>query len=286
MSLLDKLKAKAQAIAAGPDKQPPLYTLNVSIFEGRNLVKKDMSSQVDPYIIANVHQEGRSILWNGIQRSTKIHYNTINPQFNETFLLPVRKPSLESLHIRVYDKDQYGLYDRLIGEVYVPLADIPIGTAIDRWYDLVPPRGGAVHLVLWLTPGWSDVAAASALNSNQINAKGQMAGSYPATSAPSAYPPPAYPSTAYPPPAYPPPAYPPPAQPAVSPYPVASYPGSGAVQPAANPFETSAPAFSSASVNPQTGYDSSQSVQSVPQGAKVDPALANPVTAPAYSQAT
>lgn len=267
--MLKSLKEKTKNFVAGPDNTPATHTLSVHIVEGRNLVKKDLSSQTDPYCIANIHQDGRSKLWNGIQRSTKIHYNSLNPTFNESFPLPIRKQMLESLHVRVFDKDQMGLLDRLIGEVYIPLADLMTGMPVDRWYDLVPPRGGQIHLVLNLSAGWSEVAAAEALKQNAAQARGQPVSSYPHTPSASAS---GYPTTA------------PPAPSSATAYPQSSSGGYSEMSGYPAPVSAYPTASSASSTYPATSSSGFSETMPLPSGSADQPSLYPPSTAakPAY----
>jgi len=120
--------------------------LMINVVEARNLARKDLLSKSDPYCqLSIVHRHSFAIL-SHTERTTTINNNQ-NPYWNQQFALQVTNPETDLLKIKVWDNDPMS-FDDIIGEVDIPLFNLHHGVPKDDWYELHPPRNGAIHLVL------------------------------------------------------------------------------------------------------------------------------------------
>ncbi|XP_067913937.1 protein unc-13 homolog D [Heterodontus francisci] len=186
--------------------KPPAVFLKVTIKEARGILAKDATGFSDPYcllgvIVAEGHQEEEaqradsplprrrqkavvkdSIPEDQIQR-TDVKKQTLNPIWNETFLLKVKDSRHTELHMDMWDLDNDETVKRKLGEIHgidglkrifkdvkkaarkheqddflgnvvIKLQDLPY-TPEDKWYSLEPctetyPDRGKCHLQLKL----------------------------------------------------------------------------------------------------------------------------------------
>ncbi|XP_067860496.1 protein unc-13 homolog D [Heptranchias perlo] len=194
--------------------KPPAAFLKVIVKEAKGILAKDASGFSDPYCLLGVmipeeHQEEEtqradspqprrrqkavvkdSIPQDQIQR-TEVKKQTLNPIWNETFLLSVKDSRHTELHMDMWDLDDvesvkhrlgeiHGIdglkrifkdvkkaarkheQDDFLGNVVIKLQDLPY-TPEDKWYSLQPctetyPDRGKCHLQLKLIHEERDTA--------------------------------------------------------------------------------------------------------------------------------
>ncbi|XP_065576099.1 protein unc-13 homolog 4B-like isoform X2 [Artemia franciscana] len=150
-------------LEAVKEKTPPEVLLKLGLIEARNLRGKDVRGTSDPYCI----------IWtssNPSHKSRSTYKETdLNPVWKENFVLEVRNPAAEMLHLELYDYDpEQSVVERLgqiseiksmrgfgklfkdvtgirsssngtnqnhefLGSVIVPLKSVP-ASGIERWY--------------------------------------------------------------------------------------------------------------------------------------------------------
>jgi len=120
--------------------------VTVQVVEARNLARKDLLSKSDPYCEVSVVSK-HSISMLSSKQKTSVINNNQNPMWNQSFSLSVSNPETEMLKIKCWDNDPMS-FDDLIGEVDVPLFQLYNGVPKDEWYQLYPPKGGSVHLII------------------------------------------------------------------------------------------------------------------------------------------
>eukprot|EP01130_Rhizamoeba_saxonica_P016193 TRINITY_DN7440_c0_g1_i2.p1 TRINITY_DN7440_c0_g1~~TRINITY_DN7440_c0_g1_i2.p1 ORF type:complete len:1879 (-),score=384.73 TRINITY_DN7440_c0_g1_i2:40-5634(-) len=127
--------------------------LHISIIEGKNLLKKDITGKSDPYV---------KIFIQGVELSPQMIYKsqvitkTLNPIWNEHTSLQAVYPT-SVLQFILYDKDRVGS-DEFMGMVEIHVKDLKkkkSGKVIDNWYPVLNHKGiqgkkqrGSLHLSL------------------------------------------------------------------------------------------------------------------------------------------
>eukprot|EP00899_Mesostigma_viride_P018522 jgi/Mesvir1/26671/Mv20455-RA.1 len=125
--------------------------LKVRLVEAVNLHNTDRMGKADPFAILNV----RSV--NKLTSSVKS--NTLNPRWDEEFTFLVEDLGVQSLHIKVMDKDIMRASE-LIGKAVVPLLDLAPYEEREVWQDLyvgtknikAQKSRGKVHLLMTYAP--------------------------------------------------------------------------------------------------------------------------------------
>ncbi|CAF0970901.1 unnamed protein product [Rotaria sordida] len=116
--------------------------LQVTVIEGRNLKKKDLFSESDPFVRIYLDDKKQ-------KQKTKAKQNTKNPQWNETFVFN-HLEGQDILHVDVYDEDT--IIDDKIGSIQIDLRDLYHKGHIDNWYNVPSKFGrssnGEIHLIL------------------------------------------------------------------------------------------------------------------------------------------
>uniref|UniRef100_UPI00358FC451 BAI1-associated protein 3-like isoform X2 n=1 Tax=Myxine glutinosa TaxID=7769 RepID=UPI00358FC451 len=177
---------------------PPVVQLWVSVNEARNLMAKDFNGLSDPYCTLRVvegddHCDDHSNLSSDARHSidssniTKVQFSTLDPVWNEQFILIVKNPQTTFFHLCVWDHDEelsftetFGslskvsglqgvkryfkdavrtafeeMSDDFLGYTCVSIKDIPLH-GLDAWFKLTShsgsPKGrGECHLRLRLS---------------------------------------------------------------------------------------------------------------------------------------
>lgn len=131
-------------------------TLVVYVMAARNLAPKDLLTQSsDPYCIVTLHTSPHDL-----KCRTKMHKNTLNPDFNEVFAFgcgpsdPLASARVISIEVR--DSDLGGATSDHIGKMALPLQTIinSPNRAVNGWFKLLPEdhmhdaelKGKASHL--------------------------------------------------------------------------------------------------------------------------------------------
>jgi Ca2+-dependent lipid-binding protein len=117
--------------------------LNIRVIEAKGLAKMDTLGKSDPYVVLQLVGAHDTL-------KTSIKENTLAPVWNEVFKFPLYNPSRQALTLKLRDQDVALDEDMALTEISI--ASIPIGTAVDKWYDLQAAKGaskgGEIHLVL------------------------------------------------------------------------------------------------------------------------------------------
>jgi len=124
--------------------------LLVRVNAGRHLMVCDSNRSSDPYVV---------LFFDGHEYKTEVQWATLNPQWNEQFVLPVTGASKE-LFVGVYDSDRYS-NDDFMGMVHIPLAELERDRVFEDWFPLKArpgkksdkdlPISGAIHMQIVLT---------------------------------------------------------------------------------------------------------------------------------------
>lgn len=108
--------------------------LRVNVMKGRNLAAKDKSGTSDPFLI---------IALGDAKEATSVVSRTLNPEWNQTFELPVMSPESGLLEVVCWDKDRFkkdymGEFDLLLEELFQSGNNMPE----PKWVKLEGRRSG------------------------------------------------------------------------------------------------------------------------------------------------
>ena len=109
-------------------------TLRVSVLKGRNLAPKDRSGTSDPYVV---------ITLGDAKEATSVVSKTLNPEWNQTFEMPILAADSALLEAVCWDKDRFkkdymGEFDVLVEELFQAGNISPE----PRWFSLEGRRSG------------------------------------------------------------------------------------------------------------------------------------------------
>ncbi|WPH02357.1 Hypothetical protein R9X50_00522000 [Acrodontium crateriforme] len=108
--------------------------LRVKVIKGRNLAPKDKSGTSDPYLV---------IAFGDAKEATSVVSKTLNPEWNQTFEMPILTPDSALLEAVCWDKDRFK--KDYMGEFDVMLEDIFQGGSVTpepAWIRLEGRRSG------------------------------------------------------------------------------------------------------------------------------------------------
>jgi len=108
--------------------------LRVQVLKGRNLAAKDKSGYSDPFLVLTLGDA---------KEATSVVSKTLNPEWNQTFELPVMSPDAAILEAVCWDKDRFK--KDYMGEFDVAVEDIFASGDIDpeaQWFKLESRRSG------------------------------------------------------------------------------------------------------------------------------------------------
>ena len=108
--------------------------LRVAVLRGRNLAPKDKSGTSDPYLV---------ITMGDAKQATSVVSKTLNPEWNQTFELPVTAADSALLEAMCWDKDRFkkdymGEFDILIEDLFAAGTTMPEA----KWFKLEGRRNG------------------------------------------------------------------------------------------------------------------------------------------------
>lgn len=105
--------------------------LLVGILQAEGLAALDLGGSSDPYVSVYLLPDKRR------RHETKVHRQTLNPHFGETFAFKVPYVELGGrvLVMAVYDFDRFSRNDA-IGEVRVPMSSVNLGRPVQAWREL------------------------------------------------------------------------------------------------------------------------------------------------------
>ncbi|GAB1291492.1 Dynein axonemal assembly factor 3 [Apodemus speciosus] len=110
--------------------------LLVGILQAEGLAALDLGGSSDPFVSVYLLPDKRR------RHETKVHRQTLNPHFGETFAFKVPYVELGGrvLVMAVYDFDRFSRNDA-IGEVRVPMSSVNLGRPVQAWRELqVAPK--------------------------------------------------------------------------------------------------------------------------------------------------
>lgn len=131
-------------------------TVRVRCVEARNLPKADTFGLSDPFCEVKIGMPGTSGKSYYGTKKTQIIKKTLNPYWDEEFVMRPQNPATESVDIFVYDWDRFTRND-LLGFVSFPVASLQLDQPVDRWYPLHHPKKsraggfGDLHLIITYT---------------------------------------------------------------------------------------------------------------------------------------
>ncbi|KAF8007726.1 hypothetical protein BT93_K1656 [Corymbia citriodora subsp. variegata] len=95
----------------------PVGILRVKVVRAHKLLKMDLLGTSDPYVKLGLSGEKLPA------KRTTVKMNNLNPEWNESFSLPVKDLQSQVLELHVYDWEKFGTHDKL-GMQVVPLTSI------------------------------------------------------------------------------------------------------------------------------------------------------------------
>lgn len=106
----------------------------VMILRAENLPVMDLCGSSDPYVKVYLLPEAEA---QSRGQKTKVHKNTLNPVFNETFHFNLTYAELTSktLVLAVYDYDRFSKHDE-IGQLSIPINSVDLSQTHEQWSDL------------------------------------------------------------------------------------------------------------------------------------------------------
>lgn len=130
-----ELHLLTQVVYRGQPKWQPMNLLfidcYVNVIEAKNLPKMDGPfGKSDPYVQVTISTDQDKCM------TTAYKKNDLNPKWKEPFLFWVTNPTVDTLILKVWDKDEK--YDDQIGSVHIPLATLRVGYPSIQWYDIQP----------------------------------------------------------------------------------------------------------------------------------------------------
>ncbi|MGH0183796.1 UNVERIFIED_CONTAM: hypothetical protein FKN15_013203 [Acipenser sinensis] len=121
------------------------YVLTINLKQGRNLVIRDRSGTSDPYVKFKL--DGKTLY------KSKVVYKNLNPEWNESFSVPVRNLD-QKMYIKVYDRDL--TTDDFMGSTDITLSDLELDRTVEKVLPLNDPNSleedmGGIVLDLYLS---------------------------------------------------------------------------------------------------------------------------------------
>ncbi|KAK6476994.1 multiple C2 and transmembrane domain-containing protein 2-like isoform X3 [Huso huso] len=139
-SMLDE---RVDSLAVLPSRVS--YVLTINLKQGRNLVIRDRSGTSDPYVKFKL--DGKTLY------KSKVVYKNLNPEWNESFSVPVRNLD-QKMYIKVYDRDL--TTDDFMGSTNITLSDLELDRTVEKVLPLNDPNSleedmGGIVLDLYLS---------------------------------------------------------------------------------------------------------------------------------------
>ncbi|KAI5517567.1 C2 domain-containing protein family [Trichomonas vaginalis G3] len=141
----DRKKEQAELAAnpPAPEEKVDPIVLQVVVVDAKGLPAMDLNGKADPYCALSVNGTGR-------QLRTGVVMKNKNPEWHQTFNVPIPNQKKDKLHITVYDWDEKNSND-LIGYAHIELKDVKLNTPVEQEVQLKKKHGlrkdrGVVHL--------------------------------------------------------------------------------------------------------------------------------------------
>ncbi|KAK5136562.1 hypothetical protein LTR08_002906 [Meristemomyces frigidus] len=108
--------------------------LRVTVLKGRNLAPKDKRGTSDPYLVLSLGDA---------KQATSVVSRTLNPEWNQTFEMPVTEADSALLEVVCWDKDRFkkdymGEFDILLEDLFAAGSTVPE----PKWFKLEGRRSG------------------------------------------------------------------------------------------------------------------------------------------------
>lgn len=110
------------------EHNPETSLLTVNLVRAHNLQPRDVNDSANPYCRLTLLPSQRS------SAQSRIHRNTVNPQFEEEFIFEVGAEEIceTTLEISFYEYDQFSK-DECVGHVRIPLQGLDLSRQVDLW---------------------------------------------------------------------------------------------------------------------------------------------------------
>ncbi|KAG9145376.1 hypothetical protein Leryth_008298 [Lithospermum erythrorhizon] len=142
----------------------PVGMLHVKVVKAMNLLKMDWFGLSDPYVKLSLSEDTLP------SEETSIQKKTLNPVWNESFMLIVKDPQSQFLNINVYDWDKGKRHDKLGMQIYhlkflevdeTIVVELDLAESADTIDQQNKKQRGMVVLELTYTPLMEDVDTSS-----------------------------------------------------------------------------------------------------------------------------
>jgi Ca2+-dependent lipid-binding protein len=104
----------------------PFKNIVIKVIAGRDLIAKDFNGKSDPYI---------SIWCGSTKNKTKTKKETLEPVWNETFVIPAASAAKKEIEVECWDAD-FLTPDEFMGSFKISVDSIPIDQTVQSWYKL------------------------------------------------------------------------------------------------------------------------------------------------------
>jgi hypothetical protein len=113
---------------AAPDYSIPVGWVEVEVVAARKVPKMDYLTSTNPYVQVSTHKRGA--------KQTKVASKGRNPEWGETFKLPIMIPKYQRITAVLYDEDYGG--DDEVGRVIYPVKEMQPNRTQDLWLPVKP----------------------------------------------------------------------------------------------------------------------------------------------------
>lgn len=151
---LELLFEYVPSIESGFETVDDTGLLTIKVLSASNLKSADTNGKSDPYVTGSFKK--KQVF------KTKTIKKTLNPEFNETFKIPIKSRSKQEMTFQVYDWDMAGDNDYL-GEVTVDLKNLPLNKEVVQDFKL--NTQGSVKLGFNFVPGYIKPSSSTLLSS-------------------------------------------------------------------------------------------------------------------------
>jgi len=133
----------------------PTFPIVIRVLEARNLkLPTQRDHTVDPYVVVSFKKGILKMMSSDKEGrfQSRILEDTLNPVWNEEFVLHPSKPETAWIVVKVYDRDRVGKKDTLLGKFKLHIVDFWNKGLVDRWFPLETTFSktghGEIHLLV------------------------------------------------------------------------------------------------------------------------------------------
>ncbi len=103
--------------------------LTVRLIQAQELVSREQDGSANPYCVLSLLPNNRR------KTQSKVHKNTLNPEFEEEFIFDVVSSDTDNrtLQILIYDHDEFSRHHECIGQVHLPLDQVDLSDHVLLW---------------------------------------------------------------------------------------------------------------------------------------------------------